>query len=187
MWTSHCIITALSNDWIPWSHGQFLKACRCYSLCLYFWRADLFFGERPPEDIIMTGYAFIGLVLLGFGMGVTNAVLFTMFPSWAMVSQIVSRPMFLLSGIFYSVDSMPPQLWEYLLWNPVLHGVENFRLGMLVNYQSNSADFSYLFWFGTGLTFISIASLRVFHRRLSSKWSYLKMSANDTAPRIPTR
>ena len=54
--------------------------------------------------------AFVLAALLGLGVGTVNCVLFGFFPTWKNVWSVLSRPLFLLSGVLYLYDSVPTAL-----------------------------------------------------------------------------
>jgi capsular polysaccharide transport system permease protein len=45
----------------------------------------------------------------------------------AKLQQIITRPIFFISGIFFSLQDIPKEYWPYLDWNPLLHAVELAR------------------------------------------------------------
>ncbi len=56
------------------------------------------------------------------------------------VIPVMLRPMFWISGIFFTATEIPPALLKYLWWNPLLHTVEIVRSGVFRDYQSGFAD-----------------------------------------------
>lgn len=77
---------------------------------------------------------------LGFGFGTLNAVIVSLWDSWAQVEKVLMRPLFFVSGIFYIPSNLPPEAREILVWNPVLHLVELTREGYYPNYNSTLLD-----------------------------------------------
>jgi capsular polysaccharide transport system permease protein len=76
-----------------------------------------------------------------------------------------SRALFIVSGIFYTVDSLPPVLRDALAWNPALQGVELMRSGYYPAYTSSVLDPLYLFLFAFGLALIGLAFERASRMR----------------------
>ena len=56
-------------------------------------------------DLAPVAGAFFLAALLGLGVGTVNCVLFGFFPTWKNVWSVLSRPLFLMSGILYLYDS----------------------------------------------------------------------------------
>jgi len=122
---------------------------------------------RPPARPYAIIGALTGLGLLGFGMGIINAVIMEHFSSWKNIHALLSRPLFFISGIFFTIDSLPEKVKTIVIWNPILHGVEWMRYGYYMNYRGNSFDPNYLLLWGLGVTLIGLAGERV-HRQLRS-------------------
>lgn len=53
---------------------------------------------------------------------------------------IVLRPMFWISGIFFTAPELPSGLLPYLHWNPLLHAIEITRSGVFLDYTTDFAD-----------------------------------------------
>lgn len=82
--------------------------------------------------------------LLALGVSLANMVGFFFFPIYEKIYQIVSRPLFLLSGVFYVPSSMPHPFRDYLLMNPITHVVMMFREGFYGDHASIGLDKAYL-------------------------------------------
>ena len=53
---------------------------------------------------------------------------------------ILLRPFFWISGIFFVAAELPPEIAQYLWWNPLLHVVELLRSAYFGNFDSQIAD-----------------------------------------------
>lgn len=120
-------------------------------------------AERPawPEDLLA---AFAAAALLGFGIGVINALLLALWDSWRRVAAIILKPLFFISGIFYVPDHLPPSLLDWLRWNPLLHAVEWTRQGYYPDYDSMVLDRPYLLSVSAVLVCIALAGERLIRR-----------------------
>jgi capsular polysaccharide transport system permease protein len=76
------------------------------------------------------------------------------------IRQLVERPMFFISGTFFSLQDIPKEYWHFLDWNPVLHAIELTRFAVQATYGSEGVSLQYLS--GTVLVF-SFFSLAVYH------------------------
>lgn len=79
-----------------------------------------------------------------FGIGCIFAVVSLIFQEFKKIAPIVIRPLFFISGIFFSTNSIPEYLLPYLLWNPILHAIELGRNVMFVEYNCVRVSWSYL-------------------------------------------
>ena len=91
---------------------------------------------------------FLGLIMLsiyGFGIGVGLGALVPLFPSLQiLVSSVYLRPMFFLSGVFFTVDMVPEQVRSYAAYNPMLQLIEFIRSAYFPSYESKYVNFPYL-------------------------------------------
>lgn len=111
-----------------------------------------------PEKLIT---AFAVTCLLGFGFGATNAILLSYFDSWRHVVAVITRPLIFISAIFYVPSYMPPEIVDWLKWNPVLHCVEWMRNGYYANYDSRVLDQTYVLTVAVILTLIGLLGERL--------------------------
>lgn len=88
--------------------------------------------------------AFAAVALLGGGFGILNLFVFMRWQAWRHIEKILTRPLFLVSGVFYVPSQLPSEAIAVLKWNPVLHGVEWVRNGIYPNYDSAVLDKTYL-------------------------------------------
>ncbi|MEQ6250820.1 ABC transporter permease [Sulfitobacter sp. HNIBRBA3233] len=103
--------------------------------------------------IIQFNYVFaaIGLLLLlAFSIGVANCFLFTRFPLWQSFWNILNRPLFLLSGVFFLPENLPEGAREYIVWNPLIHITGLMRKGFYPTYDAPYVDTIYVM----GVSFI---------------------------------
>jgi capsular polysaccharide transport system permease protein len=82
--------------------------------------------------------AFNGLLLmglLGLGIGTLNCVLMGFWPTWRNIWNVATKPLFILSGMFYTFESLPPQTQGILWYNPLFHAVGLMRAGFYPGYE----------------------------------------------------
>jgi capsular polysaccharide transport system permease protein len=115
-----------------------------------------------PLDVIA---AFVVTLTLGFGIGVFNAVIFSIFESWKQVEKVLTRPLIFVSGVLYIPSAMPPNIIDYLKWNPVLHLIEWFRVGYYDSYQSFVLDRTYVVFVAASFVLIGLSGERSTRRR----------------------
>ncbi len=84
------------------------------------------------------------LMTLGTGIGFLFAALAPVMPSSRQVSTaLLGRPLFFSSGLFFTAESLPPTIREWLLWNPILHMLELLRSAFFYEFESTHASWHY--------------------------------------------
>ncbi|MGQ7298503.1 ABC transporter permease [Marinobacter nauticus] len=118
------------------------------------------------------GSLLIWVTVLCFGLGValilSTAV--TIAQELSKFIRMAMFPLYFLSGIMIPVKYFPRELQEYLLYNPVLHGVELIRLGYFEYYRVvDGISYTYLLlWTTVSLTLGFLLQMR-FSTRLVAK------------------
>jgi len=97
---------------------------------------------------------------LGIGVGMTNCLLMGYFPIWERLWDIISRPLFLASGIFFLYDDMPPVARDLLWWNPLVHVTGEVRTGFYPTYHASYVSLAYGFGVGMILIVLGLIFLR---------------------------
>jgi capsular polysaccharide transport system permease protein len=92
---------------------------------------------RLPVSIdpvpVFAGFLMMGLV--GLGVGTLNCVIQGFWPTWRHVWNVLTKPLFILSGMFYTFESLPPQAQAVLWYNPLLHAIGLIRSGLFSGYK----------------------------------------------------
>lgn len=73
---------------------------------------------------------------LGLGVGVLNCALMGLFPLWEMIWSVITRPLFIASGVFFLYDDMPQMAREILWYNPLIHLIGEMRAGFYPMYTA---------------------------------------------------
>ena len=81
----------------------------------------------------LTGFTLAAL--LGLGVGTINCVLFGLFPTWRNVWNVLTKPLFMVSGTFFIYEFAPPAFQHIMWWNPLVHGVALVRAGFYGSYD----------------------------------------------------
>ena len=95
----------------------------------------VYFGLPVSLDFaaIFTGFLLMGL--LGLGFGTLNCVLNGFWPTWRHIWNVLTKPLFILSGMFYLYESLPGQAQAVLWYNPLLQSVSLMRAGFYSAYD----------------------------------------------------
>jgi ABC-type polysaccharide/polyol phosphate export permease len=93
-------------------------------------------------------FLFVGIALLGFGVGLATLVIGHRLPIVAWVMKMFLRRILLwTSCIFFSISIIPDAFRPWILWNPIAHGVELLRQACNPAYPIPGVSALY-FWCG---------------------------------------
>lgn len=118
-------------------------------------------GFDVKIEFLLSGMA--AAVVLGLGIGTLNALLFAFLPAWRIIWSILSRPLFLISGIFFVFDTLPNDAQGLLWWNPLIHVIGLTRMAFYSTYDGNYVSISFAYGIGI-VTFIIGAALIIRNR-----------------------
>lgn len=87
-------------------------------------------------------------IILGYGVGLLNASVSAIIPSYEKVWKLLSMPLFLMSGVFFVADQrFPAEVLAILKYNPLLHIIEFMRDSFYRSWESTLFDMRYLLTF----------------------------------------
>jgi len=126
----------------------------------------VFLADAPePAALHVMTLAMIGLGLFAFGVGTINGVIAKLLPSWRQIYEVATRPLMLVSGVFFLPDSMPAAIRDTIAYIPIVHGIELFRSGYYAGYRSTILDPGYLVVSGLVVSLIALALERIVRLR----------------------
>lgn len=107
----------------------------------------------------------IAISLMGFAIGVGVGAWIPIFPIVENIANIfIARPLFLISGVFFTIEMIPISVREYLLLNPLFHLIEMFRSAFFISFESQHTDPLYTASFILILLTIALVSQRALRR-----------------------
>lgn len=101
---------------------------------------------------------------LGAGVGVLNCLLISLWPVWQRIWNVFHRPMFVISGIFFTFDSVPEPYRSILWYNPVIHVVGAMRQAFYPTYEGTYVSPAYVFAIGLGTLAAGLFLLQRWHK-----------------------
>lgn len=113
-----------------------------------------------PDAIALS---FAMAAALGAGVGTLNCYLLTAYPIWERAWSILTRPLFLVSCIFFLFDGIPQPFRDYLWWNPLVHVVGGMRAGIYVTYDATYVSPLYVFSVSLITAALGLMLLRRYH------------------------
>lgn len=125
-------------------------------------------GEQVvPGDIltVIESISLLGTVALG--VGAVNMTIQGFVRSYDTSFAALIRLMYFGSGIYYSPIAMPDWIRSWLVWNPVLQGIEFFRSGFYPQYAPHWLDVPYLATWAVGSVGLGFALERATRARMA--------------------
>jgi capsular polysaccharide transport system permease protein len=100
--------------------------------------------DQARFDLAAALAAFAAGCALGLSLGAFNSLLFACSPTWERTYGVITRPMFIVSGVFFLHDAMPPAIQDVLWWNPLSHVVGLMRVAFYPAYEPSWISPAYL-------------------------------------------
>lgn len=126
----------------------------------------LLFETRTLIDAPQVVLGFAMAATLGLGIGCLNAYLFPTFPLWESFWGILTFPLFLVSGIFYIYEDLPPIGQQVLWYNPLIHITGQIRVGFYPTYDPDYISHAYVFAVALVPMALGLMLLRRHHQRI---------------------
>ena len=152
----------------PFSHRQIFAAYilaavvrgLCVGACV--WLVALFFVRLPvAEPLWLLVFAVLSCWILGV-LGLVAGLWSEKFDQLAAFQNFLIVPATFLSGVFYSIHSLPPFWQEVSRWNPVFYMIDGFRYGFFA-----ASDVSP--WHGLAIVLAVAVALSLFALRLLAR------------------
>ena len=87
-----------------------------------------------PGNPLLAFASLFGLWLLGLGLALALSVPCVLVPEFGHTMRLVMTPLYFFSAVIFPSAKLPISIREYLMWNPILHGLESLRLGFMPTY-----------------------------------------------------
>lgn len=81
----------------------------------------------------------------GIAVGSINCYLMAVFPVYERIYAIVTRPLFLISGVIIMYEDLPDLLQSILWYNPLMHLTGLMRMGFYSTYEAKYLSLTYFF------------------------------------------
>ncbi len=142
-----------------------LEFSTLFLVMLFFIGVAKYMGTSIRLDSFLEIMKATGLILLlSMGIGMINAAIIPYFPSYGNIFRALSRPLYFVSGVFFTASFLSPEVYELVDFNPMLHLIEWFRSGFYPNFESDLYEPDYATY-----VCVSIFAIGLFIERLSSK------------------
>jgi len=120
-----------------------------------------------PDDPLKVLLSLFGLWLVGLAFGLMLSVPNELIPEFGFLVRFLMMPLYLISGVMMPIAVVTPQFRQWLLINPIVHGVESIRLGYASYYHAPSdISLQYLYSVATFMLFLGLLLQVRFSQRL---------------------
>ena len=110
--------------------------------------------------------AFALCILVAFGVGCLNCCLIGLFPVWGVVWGILTRPLFIASGVIFIYEDLPRLAQDILWWNPLFHLTGLVRVGIYPTYSPTYIDVTYVLAFSLITCALGLVLTRRYNREI---------------------
>lgn len=149
----------------------FLEGCLMLLVAFSVLAAAALFGKPvvPVDPLAVLGAVF-GLWFLGLGFALVFSVPNELIQEFEHILKFLMMPLYLISGVVFPIVMVPYPYRDWLMLNPIVHGLESARLGYADYYHvPDGVSLSYLFQSGLFLVVLGLALHVRFARRLIAR------------------
>ncbi|MEM8853967.1 MAG: ABC transporter permease [Pseudomonadota bacterium] len=127
----------------------------------------LIYRPDSPQNFVVSLLPGVCNALMAIGVGAINLLIKSWFKFWGTIFAIITMPLNIISGMFYTADTLPTAVLKYLYYNPFFHATEFTRTHYFPDYTSDFFDPYYYFGCTFGFVFLGLLVERVFRYRLA--------------------
>lgn len=129
----------------------------------------ILFETRVNLDFLIIIKAYALAAFLALGIGTLNCYMFTRLPVYQRAWAIITVPLFIMSGIFFTWEMIPPAYQAYLWYNPLIHVTGLMRTGFYSTYRPDYISETYVVGVALSTLAMGLLLLRRYHRDLLNK------------------
>ena len=128
--------------------------------------AALFGHSIVPANPLAVLEAVFGVWLVGMGFGLVTSVASELIPELGRTISLVMMPLYVISGVMVPLAAIKQPYRDWLMYNPIAHGIEAARLGFAPYYHAvPELSLGYVY----GFALISIVIGLALHRRFAMR------------------
>ncbi len=109
-------------------------------VAMYFLKMEIRIDE--PLDMI---WNLVAITVFANSLGLIAAISESFIPELSKVRGLLTRPLFFISGVFFSLQDIPREYWWLFNWNPILNCIELTRQSAYHTYGAEGVSNFYVF------------------------------------------
>jgi len=123
-------------------------------------------GDVAINNFALLLLVFLLMACLAFSIGVIYMLITDAYADADKVLPLFNRPLFFISGVFFSIQAVPQEFRPLLLWNPIFHAIELAREAVSFDYRVPEVSLGYLAFCTLTLLTVSLTFYRRRERRM---------------------
>lgn len=102
--------------------------------------------------------------VLGLGVGTLNCLIMGLIPTWDIIWSLITRPLFIVSGVIFIYEDLPRVVQNILWYNPLFHITGLMRMGVYPMYSPQYISIPYILTCALVPLFFGLLFLRRYYR-----------------------
>jgi capsular polysaccharide transport system permease protein len=135
-------------------------------LCLILGTNAVVRGELEIASILQVALGLVLAALLGGSLGLVLSSVQLVVPTVERMKGPLMRPLFWISGLFFTAHVLPSRIRDIFLLNPIFHCLEIVRTGWFVGYRGEYASPAYVMGWILALSFLGLTLERSVRHRI---------------------
>lgn len=128
-----------------------------------------YFDTRTTLHLARVLNAFAMSAGLGLGVGILLCTLISQHPIWNTIWSVITRPLFLISGVILLHENIPQPYGSWLDWNPLVHVTGQMRRGFYYSYRAEYLNQTFVWLVALTCALIGLFFLRRYYRDMMEK------------------
>lgn len=124
---------------------------------------------RSTVDLPLAVMAVSLSVFFGFAVGTVNCVLLGLFPLWELAWSIITRPLFIASGVLFLYRDLPEGAQQFLWFNPLMQITGMMRAAFYSTYDASYASVSYILGVSLALLTLGLILMGRYHQEILNR------------------
>ncbi|SFQ56006.1 capsular polysaccharide transport system permease protein [Donghicola eburneus] len=124
---------------------------------------------RSTVDVPLALLAVALSIFVGFAVGTVNCVLLGLFPLWELAWSIITRPLFIASGVLFLYRDLPEGAQQILWFNPIMQITGMMRAAFYSTYDASYASVSYILGVSLALLTLGLILMGRYHQDILNR------------------